>query len=132
MYQSRRYRAMVSKGRNVFIAAPPPTHSIAHFQFHTPPPPHSIAHFQFRRCSDVAKEIIILCNYDILCTLWVFKYLFKIMTKVNTSNRQAKICVVFDSPSSALSMFMFCRKFRHNREEAKLNFIGFRKRPSVR
>lgn len=118
MYQSRCYRAMVSKGRNVFIAAPPPTHSIAHFQF--------------QRCSDVAKEIIILCNYDILCTLWVFKYLFKIMTKVNTSNRQAKICVVFDSPSSALSMFMFCRKFRHNREEAKLNFIGFRKRPSVR
>lgn len=130
MYQSRRYRAMVSKGRNVFIAAP--THSIAHFHFHPPPPTHSIAHFQFQRCSDVAKEIIILCNYDILCTLWVFKYLFKIMTKVNTSNRQAKICVVFDSPSSALSMFMFCRKFRHNREEAKLNLIGFRKRPSVR
>lgn len=118
MYQSRRYRAMVSKGRNVFIAAPPPT------------PLHTLSFTQ--RCSDVAKEIIILCNYDILCTLWVFKYLFKIMTKVNTSNRQAKICVVFDSPSSALSMFMFCRKFRHNREEAKLNFIGFRKRPSVR
>lgn len=132
MYQSRRYRAMVSKGRNVLIAAPPPT-PLHTFNFTPPTPhPHSIAHFQFQRCSNVAKEIIILCNYDILCTLWVFKYLFKIMTKVNTSNRQAKICVVFDSPSSALSMFMFCRKFRHNREEAKLNFIGFRKRPSVR
>lgn len=131
MYQSRRYRAMVSKGRNVFIAAPPP-HPLHCTLSVSPPPPPSIAHFQFQRCSDVAKEIIILCNYGILCTLWVFKYLFKIMTKVNTSNRQAKICVVFDSPSSPLSMFMFCRKFRHNREEAKLNFIGFRKRPSVR